>query len=118
MPISSIVTALKFPLHTAPALVIAVFCVLLWLAQSARMLGIPLLLIVVSFFFKYSFVLLDYVIDGRSEPPAMSAEMMNPVEQRPLGMFLLMIVFFLGMRSLQPVAGTTVVFILSILFLA
>lgn len=71
------------PLRVAPLLVIVIFSVLLTLAKHAGIFGIPMLVIVGSWFFKYAFVLLDAVIDGHREPPVLSMEMVNPVEQPP-----------------------------------
>jgi hypothetical protein len=55
-------------------------------------LGLPLAMLTVSWFFKYGFALLDHVADGVVEPPVLSIEMLNPVnESRPVG--LLLVVF-------------------------
>jgi hypothetical protein len=48
-------------------------------------MGIPADMILVSWFFKYCYVLLDTVVAGQNEIPVLSVEMLNPVdEQRPL----------------------------------
>jgi hypothetical protein len=80
------------------------------LAFHASFLGIPLALILVSWFFKYCFVLLDASITGATEPPVLSAEMVNPLnEQRPLGQAVLIaggVMLTLAVsRSLGMVAG-------------
>src|SRR5258708_30947350 len=98
----SLIRYLRLPLHTAPLLVIVIFGLLLTLAEHAGVFGIPALAIVGSWFFKYSFVLLDELIDGRSEPPVLSSEMANPVEQRPLGLFLLLVSFYSLSEALRP----------------
>ncbi len=102
---SALIDSLRFPLQTASLLVIGCFSLLLTIAQMAGMLGIPLSLIIVSWFLKYSFVLLDSVVDGKREPPVLSAEMVNPVEQRPLGLLLLMIAFYSATMTLEPSLG-------------
>lgn len=77
--------------HGTPLVLIATFTFLLLLAIRARLVGIPLAIVVVSWFFKYCFVLLDAAIAGNDEPPVLSIEMVNPFdEQRPLGQALLM----------------------------
>jgi hypothetical protein len=46
--------------------------------------------LLVSWFFKYCFILLDAIVTGATEPPVLSIEMVNPIdEQRPLAQALL-----------------------------
>src|SRR5512145_2559398 len=86
---------LAVPLRTAPLLLIGTFSVLLMLAIQARFLGIPLGLILLSWFSKYSFVLLDRVAEGAAEPPVLALEMVNPLsEQRPMILLLMAIGLF------------------------
>jgi hypothetical protein len=60
------------------------------LAVHAGFAGIPLALALLSWFFKYCFVLLDAIIIGADEPPVLSIEMINPVdEQRPVAQAIL-----------------------------
>ena len=54
------------------------------LAGFAGILGLPLYLLLTSWLFKYGYVLLEAAADGAAEPPVLSLEMVNPVEQRPL----------------------------------
>ncbi len=52
--------------------------------------GLPLAIALVSWFFKYCFILIDSIVTGAAEPPVLSVEMINPInEQRPLGQALL-----------------------------
>lgn len=75
--------------------VILVFCLLISLASAGGVLGIPLAVIVGSWFFKYGFVLLDHAADGAEEPPVLSLEMVNPAsEQRPLAFLLIACAFY------------------------
>src|SRR5579864_5807029 len=72
-------------------MLVATFTVCLLLAYRAGFAGIPLALIVVSWFFKYCFVVLDAVVSGEEELPVLSIEMVNPVdEQRPLALLSLL----------------------------
>jgi hypothetical protein len=88
----SVLRYLVVPLRGACGILIAVFTLLLLVAYQARFLGIPLALILLSWFFKYAFVLLDHMADGAAEPPTLAIEMVNPAnEQRPLGLLLLVI---------------------------
>ncbi|HXS91161.1 MAG TPA: hypothetical protein VN705_17515 [Steroidobacteraceae bacterium] len=84
----------------APLLLIGTFSVLLVLAVYARFLGIPLALIVLSWFSKYSFVLMDRLAEGVVEPPVLSTEMVNPLdEQRPLILLVMTIGLFYGSNA-------------------
>jgi len=48
-------------------------------------MGIPLALILVSWIFKYAYILFDHAAWGIDEPPALDIQMLNPAdEQRPL----------------------------------
>ena len=95
MGAAAILRYLAVPLRMAPLLLIGTFSVLLMVALRAGFLGIPLGLILLSWFSKYSFVLMDHVAEGAVEPPVMSAEMVNPLsEQRPLVLLLMVIGLF------------------------
>jgi hypothetical protein len=73
------------PARSGAAAVLVVFAFLLVLAAKAGLVGIPLALLVISWFFKYAYVLFDHTVRGFDEPPTLDIQMMNPVnEQRPL----------------------------------
>lgn len=81
---------LLVPFQVTPLLLVLSFSFGLLVAEKAGFLGIPLALILLSWFFKYCFVLLDSIIAGEDEPPVLSIEMVNPIdEQRPLALALL-----------------------------
>jgi len=87
------------------------FSCALAVASMAGFFGIPLGFILISWFFKYSFVLLDSAAEGATEPPVLSVEMINPVnEQRPFVLLLLAIaIFFLSDTAsywFGPVTGS------------
>jgi len=95
MGAAAIFRYLAVPLRTAPLLLIGTFSILLMVAFKARFLGIPLALILLSWFSKYCFVVMDHVAEGAVEPPVMSVEMVNPLsEQRPLILLLMVIGLF------------------------
>jgi len=86
---------LAMPLQTAPLLLIGTFSILLVVAAKAGLIGIPLGLILLSWFSKYSFVLMDRLAEGVVEPPVLSTEMVNPLdEQRPMILLLMAIGLF------------------------
>jgi hypothetical protein len=81
---------LAFPFRGAALVLVLSFTAGLVLAAHAGLPGIPLALILLSWFFKYCFILLDAIVAGDEEPPVLSIEMVNPVsEQRPLAQALL-----------------------------
>jgi hypothetical protein len=95
MASAAILRYLAVPLRTAPLLLIGTFSVLLLTACYAGIPGIPLGLIVLSWFSKYSFVLMDRLAEGVVEPPVLSMEMVNPLdEQRPVILLLMAIGLF------------------------
>jgi hypothetical protein len=79
-----------FPFKGGALALWVIFTVGFDLAFHAGLMGIPLALALTSWFFKYCFVLLDSIVTGADEPPVLSVEMVNPLdEQRPLGQALL-----------------------------
>lgn len=76
---------LRRMLDPAILLLIAFVSVGLALAARAGLFGLPLAIILVSWFFKYAYALLDDVAFGAEQAPVLSLEMVNPVSQRPLG---------------------------------
>ena len=106
MPIE--VRALALPLQAAPLLLVAIFSLLLLFGVKAGMPGIPVLLIVGSWFLKYGFVLLDHVAQGRPGAPVLTAEHANPVgETRPLAYALLIAAAYLATGALADAVGGT-----------
>jgi hypothetical protein len=71
--------------------VVIVFSVLLSVAANAGLLGIPLAFILISWFFKYAYILFDHTVWGIDEPPALDIQMLNPIdEQRPLAQVVIL----------------------------
>jgi hypothetical protein len=65
--------------------VVIVFAWLMAIAAKAGLPGIPLALIINSWFFKYAYILFDHTVRGFQDPPPLDIHMMNPVsEQRPV----------------------------------
>ncbi|MFC4311402.1 hypothetical protein ACFPN2_20045 [Steroidobacter flavus] len=104
---------LLIPLRGAALVLIVVFSLLLLLAAKGGLMGLPLALLVLSWFFKYGFALLDKVADGVNEPPVLSYEMVNPAnESRPLGLLAIVSAFYFFTGMLQPLVGHEVVTVL------
>lgn len=71
---------------------------------SGLLLGIPLALVLLSWFFKYAYVLFDHVVRGFDEPPALDLSMMNPVdEQRPLAQLVILVLVAAGVGGVMIV---------------
>lgn len=97
---------LLIPLRGAAIVLIVLFSLLLLLAAKGGLMGLPLALLIVSWFFKYGFALLDRVCDGVNEPPVLSYEMINPAnESRPLGLLAIVGGFYLLTAAVQPMLG-------------
>jgi hypothetical protein len=97
---------LLVPFHGTPLVLVATFSVGLLVASKAGFMGIPLGLLLLSWFFKYGFVVLDSIVAGDDEPPVLSMEMVNPIsEQRPLALALLIIAEGMLVVALQKYAG-------------
>jgi hypothetical protein len=80
------------PARGGAAAVVIVFALLLALAAEAGFIGIPLALLLTSWFFKYAFILFDQTSRGFDEPPVLDIKMMNPIdEQRPLAQLLIIV---------------------------
>jgi hypothetical protein len=79
-----------FPFRGGAMVLLLTFTLGNELALQAGWMGLPLALALLSWFFKYCFILLDAIVTGAAEPPVLSVEMINPInEQRPLGQALL-----------------------------
>jgi len=101
---------LSRPLRGSAAGVIIVFSVLLTLAARAGLFGIPLALILMSWFFKYAYILFDHIVWGFKESPHLDIKLLNPLdEQRPLGQCLILGLLVMAVggvwTSIRPTAG-------------
>jgi hypothetical protein len=111
--------SLLLPLHTAPLLLVALFSLLVLLGVNTFPLGIVMLLIIGSWFFKYAFVLLDHAAEGRPGAPVLTPEAANPLgEMRPLAYALAVGTFYLGSGALAEFVGPELVSGLRLLALA
>ena len=102
---------LLMPFHAAPLFLVFVLTILwAFFIQFGKLLGIPADFILLSWFFKYCFALLDAVIAGHKDLPVMSVEMVNPVdEQRPLIQAIIVSLGFIASwwvyHTVGPIAG-------------
>lgn len=110
---------LAVPLRTAPLLLIVIFSALMLLAIKATLFGIALAMLLLSGFFKYSFVLLDQLADGRTDPPVLSIEMMNPIgESRSLPALIFVVALFFASDAAVYWLGSFLSVVIGVLVLA
>ncbi|HEX3838858.1 MAG TPA: hypothetical protein VHW25_18030 [Steroidobacteraceae bacterium] len=99
------------PFHSAPLILVVVLTILWTLfIKFGRFIGIPADFILLSWFFKYCYALLDAVVAGHKDLPVMSVEMINPVdEQRPLIQAIMVSLGFIASwwvyHSIGPMEG-------------
>jgi hypothetical protein len=97
LPNTIILRHLTRPARGGSAAVLIVFALLLFIAAKAGIAGIPLALILFSWFFKYAYILFDHTVRGFDEPPTLDIQMLNPLdEQRPLAQLLILGLIYLA----------------------
>jgi hypothetical protein len=106
------------PARGGAAAVVVVFAFLSVIAARAGLVGIPLGLLLFSWFFKYAYILFDHTVRGFDEPPTLDIEMVNPVnEQRPLGQVAILGLIYLAVKLVQGYLGDTAAVGLAVVFL-
>src|SRR6202041_235358 len=96
------------PARGGAAGVLIVFAGLFDIAVKAGLMGIPLALILTSWFFKYAYILFDHTVRGFDEPPTLDIQMLNPLdEQRPLAQVAILGLIYLAARFAQHTMGST-----------
>jgi hypothetical protein len=96
------------PFHGTTLLLVGTFTLGSILVVNGGLLGIPFGAILLSWFFKYCFVLLDSVVAGSEAPPVLSIEMVNPVdEQRPVAQAAIIVFGVLLVRAIFDHLGRT-----------
>jgi hypothetical protein len=97
---------LLMPFRSVPLILVGTFTVLWDFAIAGGVMGLPADLILISWFFKYCYALLDTVVAGHDELPVLSVEMLNPVdEQRPLFQAIMFALSFSACWWLYHAAG-------------
>ena len=105
------------PARGGAAGVVIVFALLLFIAGKAGLIGIPLALLVVSWFFKYAYILFDHTVRGFDEPPTLDIQMVNPVdEQRPLAQVVILGLIYVAVKLLQSYSGLTAAIAAAVVF--
>lgn len=113
MPAMDTLKYLLIPLRGAALVLIVSFSSLLLIATAGGLLGLPLALLVLSWFCKYGFTLADRIADGENQPPVLAIEMLNPAnESRPLGLLLVVVIFYVATGALRYWLGGETVTVL------
>jgi hypothetical protein len=77
------------------------------LCLAAGWFGVPMLVILLSWLFKYAYVLLEHVAHGAREPPVLAVEMLNPAtELRPWIQLAIVMLFYMALRAVSGSIGT------------
>src|ERR1700722_3687734 len=104
----SLLRHLLRPARGGAAGVLIVFAGLFDIAVKAGLAGIPLALILTSWFFKYAYILFDHTVRGFDEPPTLDIQMLNPLdEQRPLAQVAILGLIYLAVKFAQHTMGST-----------
>jgi hypothetical protein len=107
-PNTKIIPHLLRPARGGAAGVVIVFALLLSIAAKAGLFGLPLTLILTSWFFKYAYILFDHTVHGFDEPPALDIQMLNPLdEQRPLAQVAILGLIYAAVYFAQAKMGPT-----------
>ena len=94
------------PARGGAAGVVIVFALLFFIAAKAGIAGIPLAIILTSWFFKYAYILLDHIARGFDEPPTLDIKMLNPFdEQRPIAQVLILALIYLVVKFTSSYLG-------------
>ncbi len=105
-PQRKILPHLLRPTRGGAAGVLIVFAFLLSLAARAGIFGIPLALLLISWFFKYAYILFDHTVRGFDEPPILDIRMLNPVdEQRPLAQLAIFALLYAAVKFIEHSLG-------------
>jgi hypothetical protein len=104
------------PVRGGAAGVLIVFAVLLSGAVQVGLMGIPAILILTSWFFKYAYILFDHTVRGFDEPPTLDIQMLNPLdEQRPLAQLLILCLIGAAVYFVKIHVGSALAVVIAVL---
>lgn len=98
------------PLDSTSLLLLVTFTAVFTFAFGAGIYGLVIMALLLSWFFKYAYVLLDAVANGVEKTPVLSVEMLNPVDdQRPIAQVIICVGIYLLARWIGGWPGVLVV---------
>jgi len=101
------------PARGGAAMLVIVFAILISIA-SLSIVGLPLLLILSSWFLKYAYILFDHTARGFDEPPVLDISMVNPFsEQRPIAQLAILVVLGSLLAAAKVYIGSLAVAVLT-----
>jgi hypothetical protein len=113
-PQLKIIPHLLRPARGGAAGVLIVFAVLLSIAAQAGLMGIPMALILTSWFFKYAYILFDHTVRGFDEPPTLDIQMLNPLdEQRPLAQVAILGLIYIAVEFARRTLGPSTALVIA-----
>jgi hypothetical protein len=106
------------PARGGAAMLVIVFAFLISIATPSTLVGqlagLPLVLILLSWFFKYAYILFDHTARGFDEPPVLDISMVNPFsEQRPLAQLAILVVLGSVIAAAYVYVGTVAAAVLT-----
>ena len=94
------------PVRGGAAALLIIFAFLLSIAARSGLMGLPMVVILGSWFFKYAYILFDHTVRGFDEPPVLDIHMVNPVsEQRPLGQLVILGLIYAAVEFVHRTMG-------------
>lgn len=93
------------PWSPGSALFVALSAALLGFFRGTGVPGVVGSYFLLSWLFKYAFVVLEHVANGRLEAPAVSVEMLGPFERRPMILAAWCLALVIAARTLGGAAG-------------
>src|ERR1700722_2483184 len=95
--------------------VIIVFSPLLSLAAKGGLMGIPLAFLILSWFFKYAYILFDHTVRGFDDPPTLDIQMLNPfAELRPLAQVVILGLIYAAVKFAEIRIGPTSALVIAV----
>ncbi len=110
----NVIRHLLRPARGGAAGVLIVFAMLLAFFSRGGLMGLIGSLMLMSWFFKYAYVLFDHTVRGFDEPPTLDIDMLNPLnEQRPLAQVVILALTVVAVLYVKHMMGPVVAVIVA-----
>lgn len=112
---SNVIRHLLRPARGGAAGVLIVFALLLAFFSKGGLTGLIGSLMLMSWFFKYAYVLFDHTVRGFDEPPTLDIDMLNPLnEQRPLAQVVILALIVAAVIFVRHTMGSVAAAIVAV----